>query len=215
MNAINDHGFVSIDWGHVHMEADIVPNPAKNMHRCMDQFREALKSRPSPDARRASATAYVKTVIQGSTTLFSYYLGRSQHCTARKKSWNWPDCPRTTKCWLTSAESTNSRMTLLTWRNNIFICLLNDYYIDQLEIVNDGFIWPDWLQREPAVVERDNKCSPPTTHTHPHPTKPTQLHHQHWLHQFISNKHNYDRSSYPNSFQQSLSRNRHKSIWEG
>ena len=64
MNAINDRGFVSIDWGHVHMEADIVPNPAKNMHRCMDQFREALKSRPSPDARRASATAYVKTVIQ-------------------------------------------------------------------------------------------------------------------------------------------------------
>ena len=94
---------------------------------------------------------------------------------------------------LTSAESTNSRMPLLTRRNNISICLLNDYYVDQLEVVNNGFIWPDWLQREPAVVERDNKCSPPTTpHTHPHPTKPAQLHHQHWLHQFISKKQNYD-----------------------
>ena len=81
-----------------------------------------------------------------------------------------------------------------------------------LEVVNDGFIWPDWLQREPAVVERDNKCSPPTTHTHPHPTKPAQLHHQHWLRQFIFNKHNYhDRSTYPNSFQRFL-RNRHEQL---
>ena len=31
-------GFVSIDWGHVNMDADVVPNPAKNMHARMDQF---------------------------------------------------------------------------------------------------------------------------------------------------------------------------------
>ena len=96
---------------------------------------------------------------------------------------------------LTSTESTNLRMPLLTRRNNISTCLLSDYSFDQLEVVNDCFIWPDWLKLEPVVVERDNKCSPPTIHTHPHPTKPAQLHHQHWLRQFISNKYNYDRST--------------------
>ena len=34
-----------------------------------------------------------------STRLFSYYLGRLQHCTTQTKSWNWPDCPCTTKYW--------------------------------------------------------------------------------------------------------------------
>jgi hypothetical protein len=93
-----------------------------------------------------------------------------------------------------------------------FHCLSNNYYVDQLDYENDGLIWPDWLQREPVVVKRDNKCSPPTIHTHPHPTKSAQLYHQHWLCQFISNKHNYhDRSSYPNSFQRYL-RNRHESM---
>jgi hypothetical protein len=58
----------------------------------------------------------------------------------------------------------------------------------------------------------DNKCSPPIIHTHAHPTKSAQLYHQHWLCQFISNKHNcHDRSSYPNSFQRFL-RNRHESM---
>ena len=57
-------GFVSIDWGHVNMESDLVPNPSKNMHVRLDQVRKAIKSRPSPDARRVSANAYVKTVIQ-------------------------------------------------------------------------------------------------------------------------------------------------------
>ena len=57
-------GFVSINWGHANMEADLVPNPAKNMHASMDQFRKAIKSQPSPDARRVSANAYAKTVIQ-------------------------------------------------------------------------------------------------------------------------------------------------------
>ena len=115
---------------------------------------------------------------------------------------------------LTSTESTNSKMPVLTRRNNIFICLLNDYCFNHLEVVNDGFIWPDWLQLEPVVVARDNKCSPPTIHTHPHPIKPAQLHHQvqHWLRQFISNNYNYDRSTYPNIFQQSLKKNRHESL---
>ena len=57
-------GFVSINWGHVNMEADLVPNQAKNMHARMDQFRKAIKSQPSPDVRRVSANTYVKTVIQ-------------------------------------------------------------------------------------------------------------------------------------------------------
>ena len=35
-------GFVSIDWGHVNMEADVVPNPAKNLHTSMDQFQKFL-----------------------------------------------------------------------------------------------------------------------------------------------------------------------------
>ena len=34
------------------------------MHVYLDQVRKAIKSRQSPDSRRASATAYVKTVIQ-------------------------------------------------------------------------------------------------------------------------------------------------------
>ena len=46
------------------MESDLVPNPSKNVHVRLDQVQKAIKSRPSPDARRASATAYVKTVIQ-------------------------------------------------------------------------------------------------------------------------------------------------------
>ena len=71
-------GFVSIYWGHVHMDDEIVLKPAtnshatldpiqeasKNMHVYMSQVRKAIKSRKSPDSRRASATAYVKTVIQ-------------------------------------------------------------------------------------------------------------------------------------------------------
>jgi hypothetical protein len=46
------------------MESDLVPNPRKNMHVRLDQVRKAIKSQPSPDARRVSANAYVKTVIQ-------------------------------------------------------------------------------------------------------------------------------------------------------
>jgi hypothetical protein len=30
-------GFVSIDWGHVNMESDLVPNPSKKMHVRLDQ----------------------------------------------------------------------------------------------------------------------------------------------------------------------------------
>jgi hypothetical protein len=56
--------FVSIDWGHVNMEADLIPNPSKSMHTYLNQVRKALKSGPSPEARHVSANAYVKTVIQ-------------------------------------------------------------------------------------------------------------------------------------------------------
>ena len=45
------------------MDAEIVPS--ENIHAAyLNQVWKAIKSRPSPDARRASATAYVKTVIQ-------------------------------------------------------------------------------------------------------------------------------------------------------
>jgi hypothetical protein len=30
-------GFVSIDWGNANMEADLVPNPSKNMHAYLNQ----------------------------------------------------------------------------------------------------------------------------------------------------------------------------------
>ena len=57
-------GFVSIDWGHVHFESETIPNPNKNMPTYLNQVRHALKSRLSPDARRASANSYLKTVMQ-------------------------------------------------------------------------------------------------------------------------------------------------------
>jgi hypothetical protein len=57
-------GFVSIDWGRVNIEADLVPNPSKNMDAYLNQVRKAINSRPSPDARRVSANAYVNMVIQ-------------------------------------------------------------------------------------------------------------------------------------------------------
>jgi hypothetical protein len=44
------------------MDAEIVPS--ENIHVYLNQVRKAIKSRPSRDAKRASATAYVKTVIQ-------------------------------------------------------------------------------------------------------------------------------------------------------
>ena len=78
---------------------------------------------------------------------------------------------------LTFEESTNSKTHLLTRQSNTSICLSNDYQLNLLEIDNDGFIWPDWLQLEPVVVARDMKCSPPSIHTNPPPTKPAQLHH--------------------------------------
>jgi len=46
------------------MEADLVPNPSKNMHAYLNHVRKAIKSPPSPDARCVSAKAYVETVIQ-------------------------------------------------------------------------------------------------------------------------------------------------------
>jgi hypothetical protein len=65
-----------------------------------------------------------------------------------------------------------------------------------------------WLHLARLVAARASgrgtgqQCSPPTTHTPPYPTKPVQLHHQHWLRQFvIFNKQKYDHSTYPNSFQ--------------
>ena len=44
-------GFVSIDWGHVNMEADLVPNPSKNMHAYLNQVWKAIKSQESTIAR--------------------------------------------------------------------------------------------------------------------------------------------------------------------
>ena len=68
-----------------------------------------------------------------------------------------------------------------------------------------GCCWE--LRPDPTCTTRTSgrgtgqQSSPPTIHTHPHPTKPAQLHHQHWLRQFIFNNYNYDRSTYPNIFQ--------------
>jgi hypothetical protein len=46
------------------MEADLIPNPSKNMPTYLNQVRKAIKSRPLPDARPVSANAHVKAVIQ-------------------------------------------------------------------------------------------------------------------------------------------------------
>jgi hypothetical protein len=46
----------SIDWlGHVNFDTALIPNPSKNIPTYLNQVRKAIKSRPSPDARRASA----------------------------------------------------------------------------------------------------------------------------------------------------------------
>jgi hypothetical protein len=57
-------GFVSIDWGHVNFEEETITNPSEECSTYLNRVRHALKSRSSPDARRASANAYLKTVIQ-------------------------------------------------------------------------------------------------------------------------------------------------------
>ena len=36
-------GFVSIDWGHVNMEADLIPNPSKNVWRAADRRQDYPK----------------------------------------------------------------------------------------------------------------------------------------------------------------------------
>jgi hypothetical protein len=46
------------------------PNPSDEISTYLNQVRYALKSRPSPDARRATANAYLKTVTQA---LQDYY----------------------------------------------------------------------------------------------------------------------------------------------
>jgi hypothetical protein len=62
-------GFVSIDWGHVNMEADVIPNLSKNIHTYLNQVRKAIKSRPSPEARSVSANAYCENGNTGSLRL--------------------------------------------------------------------------------------------------------------------------------------------------
>ena len=46
------------------MESDLVPNPSKNIHVRLDQIQKGYQESTIPDARRVSANAYVKTVIQ-------------------------------------------------------------------------------------------------------------------------------------------------------
>jgi len=56
-------GFGGIDWGHVNFEEETTKS-SEEIFTYLNQIRHALKSRPSLDARRASANAYLKTVIQ-------------------------------------------------------------------------------------------------------------------------------------------------------
>ena len=57
-------GFVSIGWGHVNFEEEPIAHPGEALSTYLNQVRHVLKSRPSADARRTSANAYLKTVIQ-------------------------------------------------------------------------------------------------------------------------------------------------------
>ena len=114
---------------------------------------------------------------------------------------------------LTSAESTNSKMPLLTRQNNISICLLNDYYVGQPALRRQR-----WLHLARLVAARASGRGTgqqmlstyysytPSSHQASTTSPPTFL----VTRQFIFNKQNYDRSTYP-SFQSSL-RNRHESL---
>ena len=63
-------GFVSIDWEYVTFAIVNTPNPSDEISTYLNQVRYVLKSRLSPDARRAAANAHLKTVIQA---LQDYY----------------------------------------------------------------------------------------------------------------------------------------------
>ena len=57
-------GFISIGWEHVNFEEEIIPNPSEEISTYLNQVRHAIKGRLLPNARRAFANAYLKTVIQ-------------------------------------------------------------------------------------------------------------------------------------------------------
>ena len=54
----------SLDWGHVNLEEETISNLSEDILTYLNQVRHAIKSRQSSDARRASANAYLKMVIQ-------------------------------------------------------------------------------------------------------------------------------------------------------
>ena len=92
-------GFVSMDWGHVNMEADLVPNPSKNMHAYLNQVRKDIKSQPSPDARCVSADAYVKMVIQAlQDYTLTIWEGQNTALHAKTHDTELADCPCLTEC---------------------------------------------------------------------------------------------------------------------
>ena len=54
----------ALDWGHVNLEEETISNLSEDILTYLNQVRHAIKSQPSPDARRAFANSYLKTVIQ-------------------------------------------------------------------------------------------------------------------------------------------------------
>ena len=82
-------GFVSIDWLRTrHFRRGEHNKPQPRMSTYLNQIRHARKSHPSPDAGRASANAYLKTVIQAlfKTTLLATSIWTGCNAALRAKN---------------------------------------------------------------------------------------------------------------------------------
>ena len=73
--------------GHINFEEETITNPSEAIATYLNRVRHVLrKSRPSPYAQRASASAYLKTVIQAlqDYTLTIWTTGRNTALTNSK-----------------------------------------------------------------------------------------------------------------------------------
>ena len=155
-----------------------------------------IKSRPSPDARRASANACPKTVIQAHQDYtLTIWTGRNAALHANTQDTE-----------LVVHAQLNAGIRRLYKLNDSFADSAKQYFRLPLdknpvatspEIDNDDFSLPAWLQLVPVVVARDSTFSPPSLHIHRPPTKPVELHHQWLVCLLFSNNFHSDRYYFP------------------
>jgi len=118
----------------------------------LNQVRHDIKSRPSPDARRASANAYLKTVIQA---LQGYTLtiwdGRNAALHAKTQ-----DTELIVHAQLNAVIRRLYKLkeSFADSAKQYFHLPLEKSYLDLPEINNDGFSLPARLQLVPVVVAR-------------------------------------------------------------